>query len=211
MAEKIGKSDEFKKEMVAFYLQPNPTKATARQFGMSYGGARKILVKAGVLRDEPWGFVKPEIIQDILKRWSAGESQAVIGKAISMSQTKVGRLLWQNGVQVESRRAGPNSGVWKGGRWKHGRYWRVFVSQDDPFRAMADRNGYVLEHRLVMAKSLERFLTPSETVHHIDGDSMNNEIKNLQLRQGRHGKGMHMCCLDCGSQRVGFSPLATAD
>jgi hypothetical protein len=39
----------------------------------------------------------------------------------------------------------------------------------------------VLEHRLVMAEHLGRPLKPTEVVHHIDGNNLNNELSNLLL------------------------------
>jgi len=44
---------------------------------------------------------------------------------------------------------------------------------------MANRDGYVPEHRLVMEKKLGRYLTREEVVHHVDGDRANNEPENL--------------------------------
>jgi hypothetical protein len=49
---------------------------------------------------------------------------------------------------------------------------------------------------------LGRLLTPSETVHHIDGDRLNNHPTNLQLRSGKHGNGVSRICGDCGSINV---------
>lgn len=76
-----------------------------------------------------------------------------------------------------------------------------------PNHPNAQASGYVLEHRLVMATALGRPLSRSETVHHIDGDTFNNELSNLQLRQGKHGKGVVYRCNGCGSHDVGPVPL----
>ena len=43
------------------------------------------------------------------------------------------------------------------------------------------KNGWILEHRVVVEKFIGRYLTESEVVHHIDEDKSNNEIENLML------------------------------
>ena len=50
-----------------------------------------------------------------------------------------------------------------------------------PDHPKATKKGYVLEHRVVMEKILGRHLKDTETVHHIDGDTQNNEPTNLML------------------------------
>ena len=95
---------------------------------------------------------------------------------------------------------GTSSPSWKGGRVvTSGKY--IGVYQPEHPKASI-RDGYVLEHRLVMEKKLKRYLLDKETVHHINGNTKDNRIENLQLRQGNHGKGVVYVCLDCGSHNV---------
>jgi hypothetical protein len=59
-----------------------------------------------------------------------------------------------------------------------------------------------MEHRLVMARAIGRPLDSHETVHHIDGNRTSNALSNLQLRVGRHGKGVALRCRQCGSSDI---------
>ena len=74
---------------------------------------------------------------------------------------------------------------WKGGRYKDRQgYVLINIQPDDFFYSMANHNT-VYEHRLVMAKSVNRCLLPWEIVHHLNGVKDDNRLENLRLLPSR--------------------------
>jgi len=94
---------------------------------------------------------------------------------------------------------GPNNPAWKGGVTyfrKHGNYKPIkYVRCPPEFLPMARKDGYVMEHRLIVARIMGRPLTRTEVVHHVDHDPQNNDPSNLELwpdnrshKLAEHGK-----------------------
>lgn len=79
------------------------------------------------------------------------------------------------------RHTGTLSTTWRGGRKVRYGYVYVKIYPDHPFYEMADKDGYVAEHRLVMAQHLGRALERSEPVHHKNSNKQDNRIENLEL------------------------------
>lgn len=103
---------------------------------------------------------------------------------------------------------GRNHYNWKGGSVYNG-YRKMSIFQfpteyHDLLRPMATNvkhRNYVLEHRAVMAIKLGRPLLSSETVHHKNGDKLDNRPGNLELFVTSHGVGVKasdLLCPHCG-------------
>lgn len=90
-----------------------------------------------------------------------------------------------DGRNLPPPKFGADNPAWKGGVTyfrKHGNYKPIkYVRCPPRFLPMARKDGYVMEHRLLMAMSLDRCLQRVEVVHHRNHDPQDNRIENLEL------------------------------
>jgi hypothetical protein len=91
----------------------------------------------------------------------------------------------KDGSNFPPPKYGATNSAWKGGatlRHRRGNYVQVrYVRAPDWAKIMARKDGYVMEHRLVMARMVGRTLLRRETVHHKDHNPLNNAPSNLEL------------------------------
>jgi hypothetical protein len=80
-----------------------------------------------------------------------------------------------------------------------------------PQHRSADRHGYVLEHRLVWELFNKACLLPWADVHHIDHNTLNNDISNLKAMTNSQHTILHnklnmnrRFCLFCHSNKTGI-------
>lgn len=76
------------------------------------------------------------------------------------------------------RYRGEKSPSWKGGRHFHVDGYVYVYSPNHPNK---NKDRCVFEHRLVMEKHLDRYLTKEEHVHHVNGIKDDNRIDNLLI------------------------------
>jgi hypothetical protein len=86
-------------------------------------------------------------------------------------KSKIGKPTWNKGTKGIMK---ANSGSFKKQKIKNN---SKYIHQYMPTHPKT----YVYIHRYVMEKHLGRYLTPDETIHHIDGNKSNNHITNLCL------------------------------
>ena len=67
--------------------------------------------------------------------------------------------------------------AWRGGRVEFGPYIMLYV----PGHPLAQRSGYLMEHRFRAAEHWGVDAVRNKDVHHVDGNQRNNNIENLLL------------------------------
>ena len=152
-----------------------------REIGMSQGSTRFAFLPCADCGKERWvrWIVKqnrPMSLYCKSCRYKHRKLPVIIVTPLSHHKRSVAKLGERN---PNYKKYGSLNNAWRGGRRKSDGYVRVWIHPDDFFYSMVDGNGAVAEHRLVMAKNLNRCLLPWEVVHHINGIRDDNSPCNL--------------------------------
>jgi hypothetical protein len=131
-------------------------------------------------------------------------SQKKVGEFFGISQNCINRNLNSYGFSIRtisetkkgSKCIKEKCPVYKGGKWLTGNgYQIVLIYPDNPFFSMTAKGKGVgrpiQEHRLVMAKHLDRCIESWEQVHHKNGIKIDNRIENLELVDNVGHSGFH--------------------
>lgn len=185
--------------------------AIAEEYGITRATLRRVVRRQGGQIKGSGVNYTPEETKALANRWHAGESQAEIASSLGISQLVVSRILADTprpSLSVLNPQRGELSNRWKGGRVvADGGYIWAKIQPDHPMASMRNRQGYVPEHRLVMAEALGRPLESREHVHHVNGIRDDNRPENLQLMNKHHPKGVVARCKCCGSSDIEFTKL----
>jgi len=197
-------SESQRLEIARLYSREGKTSVElASQFKVDKATVLTALRKQGVIM-RPSGhtfFMHESKKTEALTRYHRGDTMDSIAEHFGINDVTMARWFKKQGVT--------RPGYTKVGCPRKDGYIAVFVEKDDPMRSMTQSNGkgYTLEHRLVMAYKLGRPLEKHETVHHINGIRTDNRPENLELRSGRHGRGVVMTCRCCGSHDIACTEL----
>lgn len=175
----------------------------AQRYGVTHNTVMKYLRQRGVqIRPrghDLYGHTKrlltPEQRRELARLYRNGAPIRQLQERFSVSRSTIKNYLRQEDEPPRLRRRTPRLVDDNG-------YVKILVAEDDPCASMRNKVGYVLEHRLKMARKLGRPLTADETVHHKNGIRDDNRLRNLELRQGKHGNGQSWRCADCGSRNL---------
>lgn len=127
-----------------------------------------------------------------VRRNNSGETPCRTCSSKRNSQNRKKFIPWNKGKKGVMP-SGKDHPTWKGGE---------YITSDGYKNIWIGNRRYKKEHVLVMEKALGRELKQNETVHHINGDKLNNEMSNLHLVDHKKHRDAHQTLQEIGYKLV---------
>jgi endogenous inhibitor of DNA gyrase (YacG/DUF329 family) len=158
-------------------------------------------------RSKGWALYCSTECRDAVKKGRKGEQRVVM---VTLTCPKCGKEFQVKPHEQRRRRyCSRECARWTGGRRPVPERTLTVEGYVSVYLPLAERPlgqerySRFAEHRVVMSRTLGRWLKPNEVVHHINGDRADNRPENLQLRTIQtHGHGQVLRCRACGSDDI---------
>jgi len=99
----------------------------------------------------------------------------------------------ERNMKLSIRQLGNKNHCWKGGRTTTS---DGYIKIKMIGHCLADKRGYVLEHRLIASKKYNLILKPTDIVHHLNGVRSDNRFENLVITDKKgNGEKTFIKCL----------------
>jgi len=142
----------------------------------------------------------PQKIQFIKNlHWEQNKSLREIAKIMGISYS--GGLRWYiTRYSIPTKSRIDSMVIAKGQKHLQERFSQGYKYVYKPNHQNRNQKGWIFEHRYVMSEKLGKPLKKDDVVHHIDGNKLNNDIENLELRKmggRRKYHGVPVFCPHC--------------
>lgn len=118
------------------------------------------------------------------KEFKTYKSKILLGKGKYCSKTCCLKMTSLDGKKGQRTRFKKDQKPHNFKGWRYHisrRNGKKYIERYRPKPPFCSKAGYVKEHRLVYEEEIGRYLNPDELVHHVNGDTLDNALKNLVL------------------------------
>lgn len=167
-----------KEDLIRLYVnESKPMREVATELNVAVGTVYKYIKQYNIP-------VRPRMTADTRRKISESNKGKLLGKKRGAMPEETKRKL------SESKKGKFLRPSLFGGHRKR----RVdgYIAIYCPFHRRATKDGYVMEHILVVESQLGRCLADDEVVHHKNKNRADNRIENLQVMTFREHAGLHM-------------------